>query len=202
MIGRGFLGDRILHEGAFRHALGGQHGRTAAAPFAGHRRSGAEHHRDDPLDAGVAYRVLKTGQMPAGDMAGLVREHADKLVRRLRAHDQAGIDEFVLPAGDKGIDLLVLDEIDVQRVRIEPRRLPDRGHHRPNVGLDFGIADEALGGGGLAIDDTRCQNDCCKSVNSSGHKRFFQKPISVAIRPSSLAGAAARANHPPTSLKE
>ncbi len=32
-------------------------------------------------------------QMPAGDVAGFVREHADDLVRRLRFHQRAGVDE-------------------------------------------------------------------------------------------------------------
>ena len=117
---------------------------SSAAPLpADDRRSGAQHHRDDALDAGVAHRLLGAGQMAAGDMAGLVRQHAEQLVRGFGAHDQAGIDEFVLPAGDEGIELLVLDQIDVQRARLEPRRLPDRRHHRPDIGLDLGVPDEA-----------------------------------------------------------
>jgi len=32
---------------------------------------------DDPLEAGVAHRILEAGQVSAGNMAGLVREHAD-----------------------------------------------------------------------------------------------------------------------------
>jgi hypothetical protein len=79
-----------------------------------------------------------------------------------------------LPAGDEGIDLLVLDEIDVQRVRIEPRHLPNRDHHGPNVGLDFGIADKVLGSGGLAQYQTQSEKRCCQTEGPSGHRRCFQ----------------------------
>ena len=43
-------------------------------------------------------------QMAAGDMAGLVREHADDLVRRLRFHQRAGIDEDAAAVDDEGVE--------------------------------------------------------------------------------------------------
>ena len=145
LVGRGLLAHRILHIGPLRHALGPEERRAASADY---RRRGAQHHRDDALDAGIAHRLLGAGQMAAGDMAGLVRQNAEQLVRGVDAHDQAGVDEFVLPGGDKGIELLVLDQIDVERARLEPRRLPDRRHHRSDLGLDLGVPDEGLGRGG------------------------------------------------------
>ena len=161
VIGRGLLRHRILHEGALGDAFRGQHGRAAAAAPAGDAGSGAEHHRDDSFDAGVPCRLLKARQVPPGNMAGLMREHPDQLVRSLGAHDEAAVDEFVLAAGDEGIYLLVLDQIDVQRARLEPRRLPDRGYHRANVGFDLGIADNALArGGSLSNDERRRDADC------------------------------------------
>ena len=137
--------------------------KAAAAPAApaSDRGAGGEHHRDDPFDAGVPCRLLKARQVPPGNMAGLVRKHPDQLVRSFGAHDQSGVDEFVLAAGDEGIDLFVFDEIDVQRARLESRRLPDRGHHRPYVGLDLGIANDALGRSrGLSNDERRREADC------------------------------------------
>src|SRR5947208_3222793 len=107
MIGRGFLRYRILHEGTFSDALGPQQGSAAPATFSGDCSSGSEHHRDNAFDTGVPRSLLKARQMSARDMAGLMRQHADQLVRRLRPHDQAGIDELVLAAGDKGVKLLV-----------------------------------------------------------------------------------------------
>ena len=43
-------------------------------------------------------------EMSAGDMAGLVREHADDLVRRLRFHQRADIDEDAPRVGDEGVE--------------------------------------------------------------------------------------------------
>jgi len=91
----------------------------------------------------------------AGNVAGLVREHPDQLVRGLGAHDQAGVDEFILPAGNEGIHLLVFDQIDVQCARLEPGHLPDRGHHCSDIGLDLGVADKVLGSGELADAEAR-----------------------------------------------
>jgi hypothetical protein len=62
----------------------------------------------------LAFRLLKARQVSTGNVAGLMREHPDQLVRSFGAHNQAAVDEFVLAAGDEGIDLFVLDEIDVQ----------------------------------------------------------------------------------------
>ena len=88
-----------------------------------------------------------------------------------RAHDQAGIDEFVLPAGDKGVELLVLDQIDVERARLEPGRLPDRRHHRPDIGLDLGVPDEGFGRGGSGDGQRARHNDRhCPNVTSKGHR--------------------------------
>src|SRR5208282_6027239 len=142
-------------------------------------------------------RLLKTRQMAAGDMPRLVREHADQLVRCLGAHYQAGVHEFVLSAGDEGIDLLVLDGIDVHRARLEPRRLPDRGHHRPNVGLDFGVADIALcRRASLAESNGRRQNDCREAGKLYGHKRCFRLTTGSAAATS--PGAAPRAARSPS----
>ena len=69
----------------------------------------ADHHRDDPFDAGVAYRFLKARQVPAGDVAGLMRQDPDQLIGGLGAEQQAGVDELVLPAGDEGMLLAVRD---------------------------------------------------------------------------------------------
>ena len=48
--------------------------------------------------------------MTAGDVTGLVREHADDLVWRFGPHDEAGIDEDVLPARDERIHVVFVDD--------------------------------------------------------------------------------------------
>ena len=50
--------------------------------------------------------------MAAGDMAGFVRQHADDLVRRLRIHQRAGIDEDALGVDDEGVEGAVVDDDD------------------------------------------------------------------------------------------
>ena len=51
-------------------------------------------------------------QVAAGDMAGLVGQHADDLVRRLRIHERAGIDEDALGIDHEGVEAAVVDDDD------------------------------------------------------------------------------------------
>jgi hypothetical protein len=99
-------------------------------------------HRHDRLDAGVLHRFERAQHMAAGDMPGLVRDDADQHVRGLGPLDQAGVDEHRLPAGDKGIELLVVDEIDADLARVEPGDPPDRRRHRADVVFDLGVAQD------------------------------------------------------------
>ena len=90
----------------------------------------------------VAQLLLHARQMAAGDVAAFVRHHADQLVGRLGAHDQAGIDEDALAARHEGVERVVLDDHDLDRVGIETGRLPDRHDHGADRVLDLGVADE------------------------------------------------------------
>ena len=81
-------------------------------------------------------------EVAAGDVTGLVREHADHLVWRLRLHEQAGIDEDALAAGDERVDAGIVDQIDLDRPWIEAGGLEDRLRVEPHQAFDFGVADE------------------------------------------------------------
>jgi hypothetical protein len=81
--------------------------------------------------------------MPAGNMARLVRQHAYELVRPLGAHQQPGIDEDPLAAGDEGVERAVLDDHDLDRLRVQAGDPPDRRDERADGALDLGIADQA-----------------------------------------------------------
>jgi len=98
VVGGGFLGDRELQKGALADAGGAKH-RRAVAP--NYRGGGGGNHRDDGFDAGVAHRLLGAQYMPAGDMAGLMRDDPDQLIRHLGPQDQTGVDEDRLAAGDE-----------------------------------------------------------------------------------------------------
>ena len=67
------------------------------------------------IDGGLRIGELlaQLRQMAAGDMAGLVREHADDLVRRLGIDQRAGIDEDVAAVDDEGVEGAVVDDDDV-----------------------------------------------------------------------------------------
>ena len=80
--------------------------------------------------------------MAAGDMAALVGEHADQLVGSLGGQQQAGVDEYSLAAGDEGVEAVVLDDHDLDRLRIEAGDTPDRRNKGADRVLDLGVADE------------------------------------------------------------
>ena len=64
--------------------------------------------------------------MAAGEMAGLVREHADDLVRRLGVEQRAGIDEDVAAVHDEGVEGAVVEDDDLDVLLGEAGRLQDR----------------------------------------------------------------------------
>ena len=90
--------------------------------------------------------------MPAGDVAGLVREHADDLVRRLRIHQRAGIDEDAAAVGHEGVEGALVDDDDLDVLLGQTGRLQNRLGVFAQELLDLGVADDrrALALGGLA----------------------------------------------------
>ena len=91
-----------------------------------------------PMIAIVLWRsslLAHARQMAAGDVAGLVGEHADHFVGRLGLRQKPGMDEDALAAGDERVDARIVDQIDVHRAGIEPGRLEDRLACRAASGL-------------------------------------------------------------------
>ena len=70
----------------------------------------------------------------------------DKL-RHLGMQDQPGVDEQILAAGDEGVQLGVVDEVDVDRFRVEPGCREDRVGDLANHGLGLGVTDQRGGVG-------------------------------------------------------
>ena len=81
--------------------------------------------------------------MAAGDVAGLVRDHADHFVRFLGRGQQAGVHEHLQAAGDEGVDLRVVDDVDLDGIGVEAGRFEDRVGIGPQGRFDLGIADQA-----------------------------------------------------------
>ena len=100
--------------------------------------------------------------MTAGDMAALMRNHADDLIGSLRIHQRAGMDEHVVPVDDEGVEGAVVDDVDVDRLSAQSGGVKDR----LGIGLDqafrLGIADHAGGvRGGRADQGNDEAADCC-----------------------------------------
>ncbi|MEZ5836861.1 MAG: hypothetical protein R3D03_14180 [Geminicoccaceae bacterium] len=66
--------------------------------------------------------------MAAGDMTGFMGDHASHLIEALAAHQQAGVDEQVLPARDEGVQPRIGD----RNLRSSPD--PDRARLQRTAG--------------------------------------------------------------------
>jgi len=64
--------------------------------------------------------------MTAGQMAGFVRQHPDDLVRRLRLHQGAVIDEDTVTVGDEGVEYRLVDNGDLDILFLKARSAQDR----------------------------------------------------------------------------
>jgi hypothetical protein len=143
LVGGRFLGPAVLQEVSGRDSLADRGCTHADARIAG-GDAGAEAQQQcrDRFDGRVMQLVLDADQMAVGDVAGLVGDHADHLVRRIGAHQQPGVDEHVHAGGDEGVDLVVLDQMHLDRLGIQS------GHAEQRIGigadriLDFRVADQ------------------------------------------------------------
>ena len=180
LVSRALLSLAVVEEGedgAWHRRLAGA-GRSrpaaaAAAHGAARQGAGAQDHLQDLHGAEVVQLFLHAREMAAGDVAGLVRQHADQLVRRLGAHDQAGVDKDALAARHEGIERVVLDDHDLDRVGVEAGRLPDRRHEGPDGVLDLGVADQIEALTLLRLDGTkrrqRQQRETEEGEDAFGH---------------------------------
>ena len=94
----------------------------AAAARAGHHRAGPKQHRDHHRCLRPRDLFAHLGEMAAGQMAGFMRQHADKLVRGLRLHDRAVIHEDAAAIGDKGVEGGIVDDHDLDVLFFQARR--------------------------------------------------------------------------------
>ena len=111
-IGRLLLGALVgekvaLHEFLAAHRDAGDAGACSAdfvpdeaAPGEG---AGRGEHADHREDLGVGDLLAQPGEMAAGDVAGLVRDDADDLVRRVGVHEGADVDEDFWPLATKAL---------------------------------------------------------------------------------------------------
>ena len=79
--------------------------------------------------------------MAAGDVTGLMRNHTDDLAGIFRFHKQACIDEKSLPAGDKGVQGRVIDDVNLDIAGFETGGFEDRLGVHANGIFDLRVAD-------------------------------------------------------------
>src|SRR5258708_13224515 len=111
LVGLGFLFNRILQDRALTApGAAGEH--TGGALAAGRGSScSAQHHGDDALDRCVVQCLLGAGEMPAGDVPGLVSGNADDLAWTLATNQQPGMEEEDLPPATKGVHTRLLAQL-------------------------------------------------------------------------------------------
>ncbi len=147
LVGACLLGAAVGEQRAFGRLSGaggdGEAGRGVAAHC---RRSGADH-ADQRHAARALHRLIAAGRMAAGDASRFMGDHGAQLVDRLEPGEKSGVEEDVLPARHEGVQIAVIDDVDVHRGRAETGGAEDRVGDLLQRALDLGVADEALGRG-------------------------------------------------------
>ena len=149
-VGLFFLAALVRQERAAQRFLRRQHRRHAgiaeatvrSAARTGDHGADAEQHGDDRGGLRRGELFAQPCQMPTGDVAGLVREHADHLVRRLGVHQRAGIDEDAAAVHDEGVEGLLVDDGDADVLLREAGGAQDRLRVVAQQLLGLGVADD------------------------------------------------------------
>ncbi len=126
LVGGGFLCAAEGVELGLRHLLAQHQQAHAQIARARHHGDDTRRHRHQHRDGRLGNRLGAARKMTARDMTGFVRENADHLIGLVELHEDAGIYKDILSFGRERIDRIVIDQINPQGIRIEPRRLENR----------------------------------------------------------------------------
>jgi hypothetical protein len=110
--------------------------------------------------------------MPAGNVPGLVRQHADDLIRRLRFHQRARIHEDALAVHDEGVEVAVVDDHDLDVVAGQAGDLQDRRGVVAQQLLDLGVADDRHAALRRCLLRQACRGDGGGGQNRDGAGRW------------------------------
>ena len=109
----------------------------------------AEQQRDDRGGLRIGELLAQAREMPARHVAGLVRQHADDLVRRLGIVERADVDEDAPAVHHERVERALVDQHDLHvLLRRGRRRLQDRRGVVAHQLLDLGVADDRQAAGG------------------------------------------------------
>src|SRR5207245_11547337 len=100
------------------------------------------------------------------NVARLVREHADDLVRRLRFHQRAAVDEDAAAVGNESIERTIVDDDDLDILLGKTRRAQDGLRIVPQQLLDLRVAAD-----GRSFLFLRACRSAGAAKRGGGHKR-------------------------------
>ena len=115
---------------------------AGAGARAGHRRADAGQQGNDRGGLRPRKLLAQAHEMTAGKVAGLVRQHADHLVRRLGVEQRAGVDEDVAPVHDEGVEGAVVEHDHLDVLLGDAGGAQDRRRVVAQQVLDLGVADD------------------------------------------------------------
>ena len=115
---------------------------VASATGADGERAGTENRGDDHLGLGRRELLAQLGEVAAGEMAGLVGEHADQLVRIFRLHDRAVIDEDAAAVRDERVEGCVVDDDHLDVLLLKASGTQDRPRIFTEQHLGLGVAQD------------------------------------------------------------
>jgi hypothetical protein len=144
LVGAGFLGadERVEFAGRRMTPRGHYARRRLAAAQCHGRRS--EQEREQHHLRGYRRALLEADDVPAGDVAQFVRDHALDFVRVVGGFDKSRVQVDDLPARHEGIDRAVADHHHLDVVGPKPCRLDERARHVHQQLLRLGIAKDRL----------------------------------------------------------
>ena len=167
LVGSRLLRAPLAQQRAHDHFLAAHHDAAARAPDIARRiaarhgaadhEADAQHHQQQGLGLVACDSGSQRGHVPARDMPGLMRDHADDLIGRLGLQDRAGVHEHVEAVDHESVEALVPDDAH-RDVRAETCCLEDWPRIVLEQVLHLGVADQgnALRGGGCS-GGARCE---------------------------------------------
>ena len=108
--------------------------------FARDDGAGRKHRRQDHLGRGILHCIPRADQVAARDMADLVRDHTDDLAGLLGGAQHTAREEEIGAAGDEGVDVGVVDDVEPDRVFAQARSLQQWCGIGANDIFDLGVA--------------------------------------------------------------
>uniref|UniRef100_A0A0N4ZJ07 Transcriptional regulator n=1 Tax=Parastrongyloides trichosuri TaxID=131310 RepID=A0A0N4ZJ07_PARTI len=143
-VGLALLALHVTQGAERAEVLAGGQKRRARVRRAGDRGQGAQRHgHDHRLHPGVLGAVAQG--VAVLDVPGLVGDHAQKLVGVLGPQNQAGVQPHDSPARGEGVQVVVVDQQDLDLVRVQAHGVEHGLGPLMDDALDLGVPDQALG---------------------------------------------------------